>query len=170
MFAAGMHVPLRDPALVPRIRRGALAVLVTASMASGPRRGGPSRPCWSSGDLRGRARSGSAAVLVPCLEEFGLLDDANALVVAAQVALADIASIVACLSCFGPRAGEALLGIVLVTIAGCALLRAAAPPWARPGFNGFASARRSANGHSTASVAARALRSEWVAVEPTPAS
>ena len=96
MFAAGMHVPIRHPALLPRIRRGALAALLTASLAI------------AAGVMAARVThvghpgiyavvlaSGSAAVLVPCLDEFGLLHDGTALVVAAQVALADVASIVA---------------------------------------------------------------------------
>jgi Kef-type K+ transport system membrane component KefB len=123
MFAAGMHVPLRHPALVPRIRRGALAALVTGSFAV------------AAGLVAARVTqvghpgiyavvlaSGSAAVLVPCLDEFGLLHDGSALVVAAQVALADVASIVAVPLVLQPgRAGKALLGIVLVAIGGLAL-------------------------------------------------
>jgi Kef-type K+ transport system membrane component KefB len=124
MFAAGMHVPLRRPGLAPGIRRGALATLLTASMAVAAgvvaahlaHVGHPAIYAVVVG-------SGSAAVLVPCLEEFGLLDDANALAVAAQVALADVASIVAVPLVLRPgRAGEALLGIAIVALAGFALL------------------------------------------------
>lgn len=126
MFAAGMHVPLRDPALVPRIRRGALAVLVTTSLAvaagvAAARVAHVGHP----GIYAVVLGSGSAAVLVPCLEEFGLLNDATALVVAAQVAIADVASIVAVPLVLRPgRAADALLGIALVTIAALALFLA----------------------------------------------
>jgi Kef-type K+ transport system membrane component KefB len=67
--------------------------------------------------------SGSAAVLVPALEEAGLLETGTALVVAAQVAIADVASIVVVPLVLQPnRAWQALLGIVVVTAAGSALL------------------------------------------------
>ena len=65
--------------------------------------------------------SGSAAVLVPSLEEFGLLKDGDALVVAAQVAVADVASIVALPLVLRPsRAAHALLGVGSVAV--CAIL------------------------------------------------
>lgn len=121
MLAAGMHVPLRQPGLLPRIGRGALATGITAVLAI------------AAGWAAARAAhvphaaiyavvlgSGSAAVLVPCLDEFGLLSDGTALTVAAQVALADVASIVAVPLVLRPsRAWEALGGIALVSA--CAL-------------------------------------------------
>jgi Kef-type K+ transport system membrane component KefB len=67
--------------------------------------------------------SGSAAVLVPALEEFRLLEDGRALVVAAQVAIADVASIVAVPLVLRPhRAWHALLGIAIVALCGVAVL------------------------------------------------
>jgi Kef-type K+ transport system membrane component KefB len=124
MFAAGMRLPLRRETLLPRIRRGAFAALVTGVLAIAA---GVAAARIAHVDHPGIYAvvlgSGSAAVLVPCLEEFGLLDDGRALVVAVQVALADVASIVAVPLVLRPgRAGKALLGIVLVTVAGVALV------------------------------------------------
>jgi Kef-type K+ transport system membrane component KefB len=65
--------------------------------------------------------SGSAAVVVPSLEEFHVLNDRGALAVVAQVALADVASIVAVPLVLRPhRAFHALVGVVAV--AACAVL------------------------------------------------
>jgi Kef-type K+ transport system membrane component KefB len=123
MLAAGMHVPLRHTALLTRARRGALAAITTGILAI------------AAGQLAARIThvshpslyavvlaSGSAAVLVPCLEEFGLLANGDALVVAAQVAIADIASIIAVPLVLRPgRAADAALGILLVTLAALAV-------------------------------------------------
>ncbi len=117
MLSAGMHVPLRQPAILARVRRGALGAVVGGLLALGAG--------WAVTHLVHVGHpllyavvlgSGSAAVLVPCLEEFGLLDDPVALTVAAQVALADVASIVLVPLVLRPaRAGVALLGLVVVT-------------------------------------------------------
>lgn len=124
MLSAGMHVPLRRPALLPRIRHGALAALVTAGLAVAAG--------WVSAHFAHVGHPGiyavvlassSAAVLVPCLEEFGLLDDASALVVAAQVAVTDVAGIAAVPLVLRPgRAWEASLGIVIVALSVLAML------------------------------------------------
>jgi len=121
MLAAGMHVPLRQPGLLPRIGRGALAMGVTAVLAiaagwAAARAAHVPHPAIYAVVLG----SGSAAVLVPCLDEFGLLSDGTALTVAAQVALADVVSIVAVPLVLRPSgAWEALGGIALVSA--CAL-------------------------------------------------
>jgi Kef-type K+ transport system membrane component KefB len=95
MFVAGMHVPLRQPGLLSGIRRGGLAAVIVGALA----------PLAGLGVARASGThhaaiyalllaSGSAAILLPALEEAGLLGDARALTVMAQVALADIAAIV----------------------------------------------------------------------------
>ncbi|HWB22872.1 MAG TPA: cation:proton antiporter [Gaiellaceae bacterium] len=123
MFTAGMNVPLREPALVRQIRRGALAAGTAGVLAVGAgwlvtRLAGLGHPAIYAVVLA----SGSAAALVPALEEVGLLDDTTALVVAAQVAIADVASIVVVPLVLRPhRALHAVLGIALVA-AGCVAL------------------------------------------------
>lgn len=124
MFTAGMHVPIGNPALVRRLRQGAFAALVVAGGAAGAG--------WLTAHLTHVGHpaiyavvlgSGSAAVLVPALEEFGLLDDPAALVVAAQVAVADVAGIVAVPFVMRPgRAWNAALGTVLIAICAVATL------------------------------------------------
>ncbi len=122
MFTAGMHVPLREPALAHGLGRGASAAAVAAVLAVGAgwlaaRAAHVSHPAVYAVVLA----SGSAAVLVPSLEEFRLLGDGDALVVAAQVALADVASIVAVPLVLRPhRAVHTLLGVVSVAV--CAVL------------------------------------------------
>ena len=95
MFAAGMNVPLRQPGLVRGLRRGAVAAVVAALLAV------PFGWLASIATHTDHAAiyalllaSGSAAVLLPALEEHGLMTDPHALTVMAQVAIADIAAIV----------------------------------------------------------------------------
>jgi Kef-type K+ transport system membrane component KefB len=124
MFSAGMHVPLREPALLRCIRRGALAALLVGGLAVGAG--------WLAARLAHVGHpgiyavvlgSGSAAVLLPTLAEFRLLGDGTAMVVAAQVAIADVASIVAVPLVLRPqRAWHALLGAALVVICSIAIL------------------------------------------------
>ena len=76
MFAAGMHVPIRQPELVRQLGRGAVAAAIAAVLAVARRdrghadRGRPPR----RRSTRVVLASGSAAVLVPSLDEAGLLD------------------------------------------------------------------------------------------------
>ena len=122
MFTAGMHVPVRRSTLRQGLRRGAAAAVVASVLAVGA--------AWAAASLSHSAHpavyavvlaSGSAAVLVPSLEEFHVLDDRRALAVVAQVALADVASIVAVPLVLRPhRAFHALVGVVAV--AACAVL------------------------------------------------
>jgi len=95
MFTAGLHVPVREPALLRVVRRGALAALIGAGLAV------PAG--WTISALTPGAHtaiyalllaSGSAAILMPGLQERGLMEDRRALTVMAWVALADIAAIV----------------------------------------------------------------------------
>jgi Kef-type K+ transport system membrane component KefB len=122
MFAAGMNVPLRQPGLLSGLRRGGLAAVVAALLAvpfgiAAARATGTHHAAIYALLLA----SGSAAILLPALEEQQLLEDPRALTVMAQVALADIAAIVALPLVLQPsRALRAALGGVLV--AACVLL------------------------------------------------
>jgi Kef-type K+ transport system membrane component KefB len=123
MFAAGMHVPVRQPALARQLRRGAAAACVTGGLAVA---GG-----WITARAAGVTHAGiyavilasaSAAVLVPSLDEAGLLDRSEGLVVAAQVAVADVAAIVLVPIVIQPsRTTRPLLGAVAVAACAVAL-------------------------------------------------
>ena len=122
MFAAGMNVPLRQPGLLSGLRRGGLAAVVAALLAvpfgiAAARATGTHHAAIYALLLA----SGSAAILLPALEEQRLLDDPRALTVMAQVALADVAAIVALPLVLEPgKALKAALGGVLVAV--CVLL------------------------------------------------
>jgi Kef-type K+ transport system membrane component KefB len=95
MFVAGMHVPLRQPGLLLGVRRGGLAALIAGLLAPI----GGVAVAWASGTHHAAIyalllASGSAAILLPALQEQQLLGDPDALTVMAQVAIADIAAIV----------------------------------------------------------------------------
>ena len=127
MFAAGMHVPIRQPALVRQLGRGAVAAAIAAvgAVAGGfaaTHLAGVPHPAIYAVALA----SGSAAVLVPSLDEAGLLALPAGLAVAAQVAIADVASIVAVPLALQPhRAVRAVLGAVAVSACALAVLGAA---------------------------------------------
>jgi Kef-type K+ transport system membrane component KefB len=122
MFAAGMSVPLRQPGLGSGLRRGGVTALVAALLAV------PFGIVASRTTENHHAAvyalllaSGSAAILLPALKEHGLMGDRRALTVMAQVALADIAAIVALPLVLQPgHALRAALGGLLV--AACVLL------------------------------------------------
>ena len=126
MFTAGMHVPLRTPGLKRQLGKGGMAAGVATVIAVGAG--------WAAAHLAHVPHaavyavvlaSGSAAVLVPSLDEFGLLRDRDALAVAAQVALADVASIVAVPIALRPhKALQAGLGVVAVAACAAVLLLA----------------------------------------------
>ncbi len=126
MYTAGMHVPLRAPALVRQLRRGAFASLAAGALAVGAG--------WLAATVAGVPHpalyavvlgSGSAAVLVPSLEELHLLEGSDALAVAAQVAIADVAAIVAVPLALEPHhALHSGLGIVAVAACAAALFAA----------------------------------------------
>jgi Kef-type K+ transport system membrane component KefB len=123
MFSAGMHVPVRQPALVRQLGRGAAAACVTGALAV---LGGwvIARACDVShaGIYAVILASASAAVLVPSLDEAGLLDRSEGLVVAAQVAVADVAAIVLVPIVLQPsRTTRALLGALAVAACAVAL-------------------------------------------------
>jgi Kef-type K+ transport system membrane component KefB len=122
MFAVGMSVPLRQPGLLSGLRRGGLAAVIAALLAvpfgiAVARATGTHHAAIYALLLA----SGSAAILLPALEEHRLLEDPRALTVMAQVALADIAAIVALPLVLQPsRALNAAFGGVLVAV--CVLL------------------------------------------------
>ncbi len=122
MFAAGMSVPLREPGLVTGLRRGGVTAVVAALLAVpfgiiASRATGTNHAAVYALLLA----SGSAAILLPALKEHGLMGDQRALTVMAQVALADIAAIVALPLVLQPgHALRAALGGLLV--AACVLL------------------------------------------------
>jgi Kef-type K+ transport system membrane component KefB len=124
MFAAGMHVPIRQPGIGKGLRRGVIAA-VTAGIASVPAGigiaaivGGGHAAIYAL-----LLASGSAAILLPVVEELGVLDDDQVLAVMAQVAIADVAAIVALPLVLQPsRAGAAALGGLAVAAAALALV------------------------------------------------
>ncbi len=96
MFGAGLRVPIRQPGIATGLRRGLLAAIVVAALAV------PAGIAIAAVTPNGHGAvyalllaSGSAAILLPALEEQDLLTDPRALVVMAQVGIADVAAIVA---------------------------------------------------------------------------
>ena len=123
MFVAGMHVPLRQPGLLSGVRRAGLAAVIAGLLAPV----GGVAVARASGTHHASIyalllASGSAAILLPALQEQGLLEDPRALTVMAQVALADITAIVLLPLVLEPsRAARAALGGLLVALCVVAL-------------------------------------------------
>lgn len=123
MFAAGMHVPIRQPGIGRGLRHGVVAAVIVAAF-SVP--GGIAIAAILGG---GHAAiyalllaGGSAAILLPVIEELGLLGDERILVVMAQVAVADVSAIVALPLVMQPsKADRAALGGLAVAAAALAL-------------------------------------------------
>ena len=123
MFAAGMNVPLRDTRLLGALRRGSVAALLVAIGAAAAGIG--------LAELSGTGHAaiyslllatGSAAVVLPVLQEAGI-SGPDALVVMAQVTVADVATIVALPIVLQPdRAWRAALGGLVVTAVALAIL------------------------------------------------
>jgi Kef-type K+ transport system membrane component KefB len=120
MLTVGMHVPLRDHRLRRALGAGALAAGVVAMSA--PLGGVVVAELAGTGHIAVYAvllASGSAAVVLPMLQE-RKLDGPEALVVIAQVTVADVAAILAVPLVLEPaRAANAAIGGLL--IAACAL-------------------------------------------------
>ena len=127
MFSAGMHVPIRQPGIGRGLRHGVVAAVIVA-LCSVP--GGIGIAAILGG---GHAAiyalllaGGSAAILLPVIEELGLLGDERVLVVMAQVAVADVAAIVALPLVMQPsKAGRAALGGLAVAAAALAIFAVA---------------------------------------------
>lgn len=122
MLAAGMHVPLRTPGLVRMVPRAAALVAAAAVLAI---------PCGLlAAQVAGGGHAGiyilllsggSAAVVLPALEEARLLAAPAATGIIIQIALADVAAIVAVPLVLQPsRAGHAAAASLLVSA--CAAL------------------------------------------------
>lgn len=118
MLTVGMHLPLRDRRLAAAAREGALLAAVVCVLAI------PAGVLAAAIAGTGHAAvyavvlaSGSAAVLLPSLQETGT-GGREAMTVMAQVAIADIVTIVSVPIVLQPsRVGHALLGAVLVAAA-----------------------------------------------------
>jgi Kef-type K+ transport system membrane component KefB len=119
MVVAGMHVPLRNKALLGMLRKGLLATLITAALgaaggfaiAHGLSLGHPA--VWAI-----LLATGSAAIVLPAVEEGGLAADA-ALLAMAWATVADVGTIVPVPLVMQPtKAVRAGLGAVAVIAAG----------------------------------------------------
>jgi Kef-type K+ transport system membrane component KefB len=122
MLTVGMHLPLRERRLLESLRRGALPAAIVGVLAV---------PAGiAAAALAGTAHaaiyavvlaSGSAAVLLPAFEE-ARAGGRDVLAVIAWVTIADVVTIVSVPIVLQPgRAGHALLGAALVTLAAVAL-------------------------------------------------
>jgi Kef-type K+ transport system membrane component KefB len=115
MLTVGMHVPLRDRRLRGALGAGALAAGVAAIAA--PLGGLVVAGLTGTGHVTVYAvilASGSAAVVLPMLQE-RKLDGPDALVVIAQVTVADVAAILAVPLVLQPsRAADAAIGGLLI--------------------------------------------------------
>ncbi len=122
MLTVGMHLPLRDPRLGASTRTGGLLAGIVCVLAV------PAGLLAAAVAGSGHAAiyavvlaSGSAAVLLPAIEETGL-DGAELLSVMAQVTIADVITILAVPIVLQPaRVGRVALGGVLVAAAAVAL-------------------------------------------------
>ncbi len=123
MFAAGMSVPLRERGVVDSLGTGAKTASIVAVLAVG------AGLLVSRIDGVGHAgvyavlvASGSAAVVLPVLQERGLAGPA-ALAVMAQVTVADIGATVAVPVVLAPgRAGRVIVGSLIVAACAAGML------------------------------------------------
>lgn len=126
MLTAGMHLPLSERRLAQALRRGAAATVLVVALAVpagllAALVGGTSHVAVYAVVLA----SGSAAVLLPSLQEAGL-DGPEVIAVVVQVTLADVLTIVSVPVVLQPgRVGAAALGAALVAAAALVLLGAA---------------------------------------------
>lgn len=123
MLAAGMHVPIRAPGLRTTFRRAVWAALVAAVLAI------PAGvlAAWVAGTGHARIYAlllagGSAAIALPALIERRLLGHVRALTLVMQIAVADVAAIVAVPLVLEPsRALRAGLASLLVSVCAFAI-------------------------------------------------
>jgi Kef-type K+ transport system membrane component KefB len=123
MLTVGMHLPLRDRRVAGSLRGGALAAAIVAVLAVP---GGLLAAALAGGGhaavYAAVLASGSAAVLLPALQEAGVAGPV-ALRVMAQVTIADVLTIVSIPVVLQPgRAWHAVLGAALVAAAAATLL------------------------------------------------
>jgi|HubBroStandDraft_3_1064219.scaffolds.fasta_scaffold21124_3 Kef-type K+ transport system membrane component KefB len=125
MFAAGMSVPLRERGMRESLGVGVTSAAIVAVIAVGgglllSRIGGAGHPAVYAVLIA----SGSAAVVLPVLQERGL-DSVVALAVMAQVTVADVGATVAVPLVLAPgRAGRVVVGSVIVAACVVAVLLA----------------------------------------------
>ncbi len=126
MLTVGMHLPLRDRRLAESARAGALLAALVCVLAVPA--GLLAAAIAGAGHVAVYVvllASGSAAVLLPALEEMGL-EGAVVMTVMAQVAIADVLTILSVPIVLQPqRVGHAALGALLVAVAAVALLAGA---------------------------------------------
>ncbi len=123
MLAAGMHVPIRAPGLRTTFSRAVWAALAAAVLAI------PAGllAAWVSGTGHARIYAlllagGSAAIALPALVERRLLGHQRALTLVMQIALADVAAIVAVPLVLQPsRALRAGLASIVVSVCAFAI-------------------------------------------------
>jgi Kef-type K+ transport system membrane component KefB len=123
MFGAGMHIPIRQPGISRGVRRGLLAAAIVAALAV------PAGLGVAAATSNGHAAiyalllaGGSAAILLPILQEQRLLTDSRSLTLMAQVGIADVAAIVALPLVMQPgKALHAALGSLTVAAAAVAM-------------------------------------------------
>jgi Kef-type K+ transport system membrane component KefB len=134
MLTVGMHLPLRDRRLAASLRHGALLAVIVgllavpAGFAAAAIAGGAHAAIYAV-----LLASGSAAVLLPALQETGATGP-DALAVMAQVTIADVVTILSVPIVLQPgRVGHAVLGGALVAIGALLLLgtarQLAGHPW-----------------------------------------
>lgn len=123
MFVAGMSVPLREPGLAQSIGHGARAAVLVAVLAVGA--GLLLSRLADAGHAAVYAvlvASGSAAIVLPILQERGLSDFVS-LTVMAQVTVADVASMVAVPLALQPsHAAKVVAGSAIVVVCALGLL------------------------------------------------
>ena len=126
MLSAGMHLPLRDRRLFASLREGAWLATIVGLLAipagvAAAALAGTSHAAVYAVVLA----SGSAAVLLPALQETGA-DGRDVIVAIAQVTIADVVTIVSVPIVLQPgRTAHALLGAALVAVAAALLLACA---------------------------------------------
>jgi Kef-type K+ transport system membrane component KefB len=123
MLTVGMHLPLRDPRLAGALRGGAVLAAIVGLLAvpagfAAAAIAGTSHAAIYAVVLA----SGSAAVLLPALQETGA-GGPDVLAVMAQVTIADVVTILSVPIVLQPqRTVHAVIGATLVTVAVLALL------------------------------------------------
>jgi Kef-type K+ transport system membrane component KefB len=122
MLTAGMHLPLRDHRLATSLRAGLLLTAIVCVLA--PLAGLAAATVAGTAHVAVYAvvlASGSAAVLLPALQETGA-EGSDALTVMAWVTIADVVTILSVPIVLEPsRIGHAVLGGVLVAVAAALL-------------------------------------------------
>jgi len=118
MLTVGMRLPLRDRRLSASLRGGALLAVIVGVLAAPAGLAAAAIAGTSHAAIYAVVlASGSAAVLLPALEETGA-DGGDVYAVMAQVTIADVVTILSVPIVLAPsRAGHAVLGGTLVAIA-----------------------------------------------------